>query len=140
VALRIGDDKVTYAHAGDSRIYHMSAGHLVQLTKDHSYVQEMVDHGYYTQEQAENSASKNVITRAVGLTIKLQVPVATIVPKSGDMFLLCSDGLSNELSAITMELILGSNGSVEDLVTTLIQTANANGGKDNITAIVIRIL
>lgn len=139
VALRIGKDKVTYAHVGDSRIYMLRDGKLQQLTKDHSYVQEMLDAGF-SMGDVNKFPFKNGITRACGLRTDLVVPIAEIDPQSGDKFLLCSDGLTNEVADHNLELLMQLPVGPGQTVNMMIEVANAHGGNDNITAVVVCIL
>lgn len=123
-------------HAGDSRAYLCRNGHLRQLTHDHSYVQELVDCGTITKEEAEHHPQKNIITRAIGVDSRLEPEYTFAQLQQGDMLLLCSDGLTNMLPASQMELIL-RGGSFYDLPDRLVEEANKAGGADNITALLL---
>ena len=125
-------------HAGDSRAYLYRDGALTQLTHDHSYVQELVDCGTITQEQAEHHPQKNIITRALGVDYRLEPEFTTVALQAGDVLLLCTDGLTNAVPTEQLEQLLHS-GSFYDLPDVLIRTANENGGPDNITALLVGI-
>ena len=141
VALRVGGERVTYGHVGDSRIYRLTNGALVRVTKDHSAVQDLVDSGVGTEDEVQRKMPgiKNIITKACGLKLELDVPVATLVPEVGDVFLLCSDGLSNEVTDSDIAIMLGMDRDPAEIVDLLIAKANIGGGKDNITAVVVKI-
>ena len=123
-------------HAGDSRAYLVRDGRLTQLTHDHSYVQELVDCGTITVEEAEHHPQKNIITRALGVDYRLEPEFATAQLHSGDILLLCSDGLTNAVPKEQLEQLLRT-GKFYDLPDLLIRTANENGGPDNITALLL---
>ena len=130
--------KAYLSHAGDSRAYLYRDGKLAQLTHDHSYVQELVDCGTITQEQAEHHPQKNIITRALGVDYRLEPEFTTVALRAGDVLLLCTDGLTNAVPTEQLEQLLHS-GSFYDLPDVLIRTANENGGPDNITALLVGI-
>ena len=130
--------KAYLSHAGDSRAYLYRDGKLAQLTHDHSYVQELVDCGTITQEQAEHHPQKNIITRALGVDYRLEPEFTTVALQAGDVLLLCTDGLTNAVPTEQLEQLLRS-GSFYDLPDALIRTANENGGPDNITALLVGI-
>ncbi|MEX3933355.1 PP2C family serine/threonine-protein phosphatase [Paraburkholderia phymatum] len=126
-----------YLWAGDSRIYLLRQGQLRQLTRDHSQVEELRRSGYLTDEEARNHPAHNIITRAVGATDHLDLDEDAIEVADGDVFLLCSDGLSNE---VTDEEIHKMLSTVDCLHAPgeLVDIALARGGRDNITAIVVQ--
>ena len=138
VLLIVRNGKVYIGHVGDSRIYLIRSKKIVQLTKDHSYVQMLVDRGEITTEQAEHHPRKNEITNALGIPNMTTATVATdpIIPEAGDCFLLCSDGLSGMVSkdAICKIVSRQSEMNAQDRVNCLVALANENGGVDNITA------
>ena len=138
VAAVLKEKHIFYAHVGDSRIYLFRHQTLVQLTRDHSRVQEMVEAGEITQQQARIHPDRNRITRALGVEAEVQVDVASIPVQIGDEILLCSDGLSNQLSDEMIVQVL-SKYSIYEQPEALIQLANQNGGPDNITAVVMQI-
>lgn len=123
-------------HAGDSRAYLCRGGALTQLTHDHSYVQELVDCGTITPEQAEHHPQKNIITRALGVDYRLEPEFTTAELQPGDVLLLCSDGLTNAVPKSQLELLMQTT-PFYDLPDRMIQAANENGGPDNITALLL---
>ena len=130
--------KVFLCHAGDSRAYLYRDGRLAQLTHDHSYVQELVDCGTITVEEAEHHPQKNIITRALGVDYRLDPEFTSVAVHPGDILLLCSDGLTNAVPRPQLEQLLRT-GSFYDLPDLLIRAANENGGKDNITALLLGV-
>ncbi len=137
VALFACDSYCGYLWAGDSRLYLCRQGHLQQLTRDHSQVEELKALGLLTEEEAINHPAQHLITRAVGATDQLELDSNTMAVADGDVFLLCSDGLSNELSAQEMQVAL-TVADCDVACNALIEAALARGGRDNITAVVIR--
>jgi protein phosphatase len=129
-----------YLWAGDSRIYLCRAGQLRQLTRDHSHVEELRALGQLTDEEARNHPAHHIITRAVGATDELDLDEDTIEVADGDVFLLCSDGLSNELSDAEILATLVANAPLDCRRVTdeLVDKALAHGGRDNITAVVVQ--
>ena len=139
VAVLYAQDEFCFSlWAGDSRIYRLRNGSLSQMTEDHSLVQEMVNMGEISQTEALNHPSSNVITRAIGVRDQLFVDIEYATADKGDRFLLCSDGLSKELSAEDIAKTMSST-PVEQASKTLVQQALAKGGSDNITAIVVQV-
>lgn len=130
--------KVYLSHAGDSRAYLYRDGKLVQLTHDHSYVQELVDCGTITQEQAEHHPQKNIITRALGVDYRLEPEFTMAALQAKDILLLCSDGLTNAVPKEQLEQLLRTEPFYE-LPDQLIRAANENGGPDNITALLLGV-
>jgi len=126
-------------HVGDSRAYLFRDHRLVQLTKDHSYVQEQVDAGYLTPEQARTHPYSNVITRCVGANAEVVPDLYLGTLRSGDMYLLASDGLTGMLEDHELNVVFEAETEPEAIVETLIAEANRRGGLDNITAIVVRV-
>jgi len=124
---------------GDSRAYLLRDGSLVQITKDHSYVQEQVDAGYLTPEQARTHPYSNVITRCVGANndVVPDLYAGTVKPK--DLFLLASDGLTGMLEDAELANVLGDGKQPGEQVAELVAAANRSGGLDNITAIIVRV-
>src|SRR3712207_5675410 len=133
------DDAVVVAHVGDSRCYLLRDGDLVRLTRDHSLVGELVARGKLTEEQAEVHPQRSVITRALGPEPQVDVDVDVFPARDGDMFLLCSDGLTSMVPETEVRRILSGGLSLERAGRELIQAANAAGGRDNITVILFRI-
>lgn len=127
------------AHVGDSRAYHFSGGRLTRVTADHSLVEEYLRLGRLTEEEAKHFPQRNVILRALGQQRIVDVEMSSRVPRPGDVFLVCSDGLSGMIDDAGMEAILQQTPSLDAAVRRLIDTANANGGTDNITVILAQI-
>jgi serine/threonine protein phosphatase PrpC len=139
VALSLDETAVRIAHVGDSRCYRWRDGLLQRLTQDHSLVEEQVRIGRMTREQARRSPMQNVITRAVGTRSEVVADVQELPLQRGDVFLLASDGLTRELSDAALSSILASAG--EDLQLAcerMVAEANAAGGRDNITCVLVR--
>ena len=130
--------RVLIGHVGDSRVYRLRGGRLMQLTRDHSLLQEQIDAGLITAEQASFSSNKNLVTRAVGVedTVLLEIHQHEVQP--GDLLLLCSDGLSDMLDDETLSQLLQGYDSLDEMGTALIAAANDAGGKDNIAVILAR--
>jgi protein phosphatase len=140
VSLLAREDRVWIAHVGDSRCYRYHAGSLERMTQDHSLVDEQVRLGQMTPAEAEMSPLRNVITRAIGTREAVTPDIQKIAPEPGDLFLLCSDGLTKEISETRLAEVLGADSSdLQALCQRLIQSANDAGGSDNVTAIVVRI-
>jgi protein phosphatase len=138
-AMVINGERYMVGQVGDSRAYVLRDGQLLQITKDHSYVQEQVDAGYLTLEQARTHPYSNVITRCVGANADVAPDVYGGTLHAGDVFLLASDGLTGMLEDYELHSILSSERTVGEFVDSLIAEANRRGGLDNITVIVIRI-
>ncbi|MDE2369827.1 MAG: Stp1/IreP family PP2C-type Ser/Thr phosphatase [Burkholderiales bacterium] len=132
------DDHVLLGHVGDSRCYRLRAGRLQQITRDHSLLQEQIDAGLITPEQAAYSANKNLVTRAVGVedTVLLETHQHEVQP--GDVYLMCSDGLSDMLDDAGIAQVLQAHDTLESCARALIDGANDAGGKDNISVILVR--
>jgi len=138
-ALVLYDTRFLIGQVGDSRCYLLRDGKLTQITKDHSYVQEQVDAGYLTPEQARTHPYSNVITRCVGANsdVMPDVYVGAVRPK--DVFLLASDGLTGMLEDHQLADVLHADRMPQEQVDALVAEANRHGGLDNITAIIVRI-
>jgi PPM family protein phosphatase len=130
-----GDAKALIAHVGDSRVYLFRGGQLQRITIDHSLVEEYLRLGKITQEEAKNFPQKNIILRALGQQKIVEVEINAFHPQPGDIFLLCSDGLSGMVSDDMMQAILQKTPNLDAAAKKLIDTANANGGIDNVTVI-----
>lgn len=135
VAVFSGDD-CTVANVGDSRCYHVCADSVRQVTRDHSLVQEMVDAGYITAEEAEHHPRKNIITRALGISDDVHADFFDVDMGEGDKLLLCSDGLTNHVSSDELLSSLSEN-DFDGCAQRLISLANEHGGSDNITAVIV---
>jgi PPM family protein phosphatase len=138
-AAYVGDGEVAFAHVGDSRAYRFRDGKLEQLTEDHSLVGELVRRGKLTPQQAEEHPQRSVITRALGPEGSVQVDSFSVGAQPGDVFLLCSDGLTSMVPVDTMDDILREADSLDAAAHRLIDAANENGGRDNITVVLFRI-
>ena len=133
------ETRLLLGHVGDSRCYRMRAGRLTQITHDHSLLQEQIDAGLITAEQAAFSANKNLVTRAVGVedTVLLETHQHDVLP--GDVYVLCSDGLTDMLDDETIAQLLQRCELLPEAATTLIDAANDAGGKDNISVVLARV-
>ncbi len=140
VSALVRDDKIILSNVGDSRIYQLRNKSLAQLTNDHSLVQELVDNGYLSAEEANLSVSKNLITRALGIGAEVEVDVFVHDIEDQDIYLLCSDGLSDLVDDEAIEDALNENtGDLVASAKALIGLANTNGGTDNITVVLVSI-
>ena len=138
VCALVRSGNVYLCHAGDSRAYLIRDGKLTQLTHDHSYVQELVDCGTITEEEAEHHPQKNIITKALGVDYRLEPEFTAAKLKREDRLLLCTDGLTNMVPVEEMEELL-AQGTFYDLPDRLVEAANAHGGSDNITALLLAV-
>jgi len=131
--------RLLVGHVGDSRAYRLRGGRLQQITRDHSLLQEQIDAGVISPEQAAFSAQRNLVTRAVGIedTVLLETHLHEVLP--GDLYLLCSDGLSDMLDDATLVQLLRSHELLADAGHALIDAANDAGGKDNISLVLARV-
>jgi serine/threonine protein phosphatase PrpC len=138
-AAMLRDDEVALGHVGDSRAYLLRDGQLKRLTKDHSLVEELRRQGRLTEEQAEEHPQRSIITRALGPEPSVNVDTMTFPARDGDVFLLCSDGLTTMVSDDQIRDILVSSRSLRSAVNKLVDAANRGGGRDNITAVAFRL-
>jgi serine/threonine protein phosphatase PrpC len=140
VAALFHDNGVSIAHVGDSRAYRLRGGNLEQLTRDHSFLQEQIDAGLITVEQARNSQDRNLVTRAMGVDAEVEVEVHRHGVLTGDLFLLCSDGLTEMLSdrRIAAELTRATD-DLDLVCQALIDAANERGGLDNISVALVAV-
>jgi PPM family protein phosphatase len=135
------DDRLTVAHVGDSRLYRHRAGEFTQVTQDHSLLQELVSRGFYTPAEAQRAASKNYVTRALGVEPTVEVDVTEVPVLKDDLFLLCSDGLSDMVEDEDIHLTISTfGGNLETLARQLVLLSNDNGGRDNVSIVVVRVL
>ncbi|MDA8107164.1 MAG: Stp1/IreP family PP2C-type Ser/Thr phosphatase [Betaproteobacteria bacterium] len=135
------DNRVMVAHLGDSRLYRLRDGGLAVLTRDHSLLQEQIDSGLITPEQAKHAQHKNLVTRALGIDPTVEPELHEFQTRPGDLYLLCSDGLNDMVSDEDIELALQALGSNLKLAAQqLVQMANDNGGRDNVSVILVRVL
>ncbi len=138
VALAVQDHSALIGHVGDSRCYLFRGGQLSRQTNDHSLVDEQVRLGHMTQEDAERSPLKNVITRAIGTQPSVEPEVSELAIQAGDIFLLCSDGLIREVPDDRIAAILRQSKPLKEHCDQLINAANDAGSHDNVTAILVR--
>ncbi|MFG6447478.1 Stp1/IreP family PP2C-type Ser/Thr phosphatase [Roseateles sp. BYS180W] len=130
--------RLVLGHVGDSRAYLWREGALRQLTRDHSLLQEQLDAGLLTPSQAAVSLNRNLVTRAVGVDEHLMLELTPQDAKSGDIYLLCSDGLTDMLDETTLAQLFQAHGQLPELGRALIDAANDYGGRDNIAVILVR--
>lgn len=135
------DNVVAFAHIGDSRAYRLRDGEFTQITKDHSLLQEQIDSGMITAEQARYSHNKNLVTRALGIDPMVDTELKQYDTRPGDIYLLCSDGLNDMVSdediGATLEAL---SANLKLAAQQLVQMANDNGGRDNVSVILVRVL
>jgi len=135
------DRHLSVAHLGDSRLYRLRRDEFKQITRDHSLLQEQIDSGMITQEMARFSLNRNLVTRALGIDPEVEPEIHTYEVEVGDLYLLCSDGLSDMVEDDEIQLTLSSLQANLPLASQqLVQLANDNGGRDNISVILVRIL
>ena len=135
------DDKLTIAHVGDSRLYRLRGTEFRQVTQDHSLLQELVSRGFYTPEEAQRAAAKNYVTRALGVEPTVEVDVTEIPVDKDDVFLLCSDGLSDMVDDDDIQLTISTFGAnLRTLARQLVLLGNDNGGRDNISIVLVKVL
>jgi serine/threonine protein phosphatase PrpC len=134
------DNKVTVGHIGDSRLYRLRGEDFQAITRDHSLLQEQIDSGLITAEQARHSQNKNLVTRAVGIDPEVQAEIHDHAVLPGDVYLLCSDGLNDMVEDDEIAMTLGAlSANLELCATQLIQMANDNGGRDNVSVILVKV-
>lgn len=129
------DNEVVVGHVGDSRVYYFREGSLKMITEDHSLLNDYLKAKKLTPEEIEAFPHKNVIVRALGMKDNVIVDINRVEPKEGDIYLLCSDGLSGMVTDAQMEQILRNQPDLEKACAMLIDAANANGGNDNVTCV-----
>jgi protein phosphatase len=134
------EPRILIANVGDSRTYLFRSGALTRLSVDHSYVQELVNEGIITPEEARVHPRRNIVTRAMGIDRFVQVDVFSNLVRTGDRLVLCSDGLVDEVSDTDIARVLTEHSHPQDTAEALVLVANANGGRDNTTVIVLDIL
>jgi PPM family protein phosphatase len=136
VAALFYDNRISIAHVGDSRLYRQRGSQISQVTMDHSLLQELVDRGFYSPEEAQRAANKNYVTRALGVEPSVEVEVQEHPVDKGDIYILCSDGLSDMVEDEDIRLTISTFGANLDTVAKqLIQLANENGGRDNVSVV-----
>ena len=135
----LGEDDLAVAHVGDSRLYHLRDGNLEQATDDHSLVGELVRRGQLSPEEAEDHPQRSIITRALGPEGEVDVDHHTIAANDGDVFLLCSDGLTSMIGDDQINKIIAGGKSLEKTGKALVKAANQAGGRDNISVVLFRV-
>jgi protein phosphatase len=141
VAALFHNNRMSVAHVGDSRLYRVRGGAIEQVTLDHSLLQELVDRGFYSPEEAQRASNKNYVTRALGVETQVEVEMQEHPVSKGDVYVLCSDGLSDMIGDDDMALTVSTFGAnLNSVGQHLIQLANENGGKDNISVILAQVL
>jgi protein phosphatase len=137
--LSLAGDIVIIGHVGDSRTYRLRNSMLKQVTRDHSLIQEQIDQGIITLEDAKNHKMRHVILRAVGVEDNVSLDIIKSKAIPGDLYLLCSDGLSDMADDAAIEKCMNSYPALNEIASGLIDLAKAGGGKDNITVVLVRI-
>ncbi len=133
------DNKISVAHVGDSRLYRLRGEVFEQITSDHSLIQELIDRGFFTREEAEANTPKNLVTRALGIEPDVVVDVCEEPVQTGDIYLLCSDGLNDMVKDEEIHLTLSKySANLVEAADELVAQANEKGGKDNISVILVR--
>lgn len=141
VVLLFYDNRFTVAHVGDSRLYRLRDGVLEQITRDHSLMQELIDRGFYTPEQARKSLNKNLVTRAIGIEEHVQIDIQEDVAQTGDIYMLCSDGVTDMIEdELIFEILKNNSKNLEKAASEIVRESNEHGGKDNISVILARPL
>jgi protein phosphatase len=141
VAAMFYDNKISLAHVGDSRAYRLRDEKFEQLTMDHSLLQELVDRGFYSEEEAQRSTNRNYVTRALGVepTVEVEVQEYDVLPD--DIYLLCSDGLPDMVEDEDIHLTISTfNASLDVVGEQLVQLANEHGGRDNVSVMLAQVL
>ena len=134
----LADDRALHcAHVGDSRLYLLRDGRFSALTHDHSLQQEFIDQGLYTEEEAREKVSRNILTRALGLEPQVIVDYNQMETRRGDRFLICSDGLYDMLTEAEMAALLGRPHELDQVGLDMVELANARGSKDNVSVIIL---
>lgn len=135
------DNRVTVAHIGDSRLYRLRDGLLTGVTRDHSLLQEQIDHGMISTEEARFAQHKNLVTRALGVEPSVEAEIHSYDVRPDDLYLLCSDGLNDMVSDEEIHRVLQAlSDDLETAVDRLIRMANDNGGRDNVSVILVKVL
>ena len=135
------NNRVVVAHIGDSRLYRLRQESLELLTRDHSYLQEQLDSGLLTPEQARHSHNKNLLTRALGVDLDVVAEIRDYQIEPDDIYILCSDGLTDMMTDADITRVLVQNsGNLQQAADALIQQANEYGGRDNISVVLLRVL
>ncbi|PTQ88264.1 protein phosphatase [Agitococcus lubricus] len=137
VGVLVENGYLHHAHVGDSRLYVLREGQMTALTHDHSLLQEFIDQGFYSREEAQEKVSRNILTRALGLEPQVMIDYDYLKINKGDRFLLCSDGLYDMLTEHEMAALLGRTHDLDGIALDMLELANARRSKDNVSVIVI---
>ncbi len=138
-AVIVDGDQISVGHVGDSRLYRLRGTELERLTRDHSLVEELVRRGELDPEDVESHPQRAIITRALGPSPEVEVETFTVPSRDGDVYLLCSDGLTTMVREPQIADIMRSRSSLDDAARRLVNTANENGGRDNVTVLLFRL-
>ena len=140
VSALLFDNRIAVAHVGDSRMYRLRNDKFEQVTMDHSLLQELVDRGFYSPEEAQRAANKNYVTRALGVEPTVEVEIQEVPTQKGDFYVLCSDGLSDMVEDDDIHLTISTFGAnLETVAKQLIQLTNDNGGRDNVSVVMAHV-
>jgi protein phosphatase len=140
VACEVVDDRLLIGWVGDSRLYRFRDRELRQITRDHSLVQELIDHGHYSKADAHQLVSKNIVTRALGVEAEVDVDLIVLDAMPGDIVLMCSDGLTDMMDDAALAEVLEHYGpNIQAGAIQLIAEANSRGGRDNVSVILARV-
>jgi len=135
------DNRITMAHVGDSRLYRLRSDRFEQLTMDHSLLQELVDRGFYSAEEAQRATNKNYVTRALGVEPNVEVEIHEEPTNKSDFYVLCSDGLSDMVEDEDIHLTINTfSANLDTVAKQLIQLANDNGGRDNVSVLITHVV
>ena len=140
VAALFYDNRVMVAHVGDSRCYRWREGDLMAITRDHSFLQDQIDSGLITAEQARHSTNRNLVTRAIGIDATVDPEIHEHLVLPGDVYLLCSDGLNDMIEDAVIARALSAGDNLASMADRLVGLANDAGGQDNISVILVRVM
>lgn len=140
VAAIFVESDVIVAHVGDSRLYRLRDGVLHQLTRDHTVLQDRMDEGLLRADDVRLSSAKGMLTRGLGVTSRVEIDIATHEVRIGDLFLLCSDGLTDMLSDGEIADLMTTDASLEQIADELVDAANRHGGRDNVSIVLARMI
>ncbi len=139
VVVMFYDNRFTVAHVGDSRLYRLRDNELELITRDHSLMQELIDRGFYTPEQARDSLNRNLVTRAIGIDSNVKIDIQEDIAMVNDIYLLCSDGVNDMIDDDVIQSALIQNcNDLEKAASEIIRLANECGGKDNISVLLAK--
>jgi len=133
-------DEIAWVNVGDSRVYLLRDDHLIQLSQDHSLVEDLLRDGQLTEDEAAVHPQRNILTRALGIDVDVDVDGSSVIPFNGDRFLLCSDGLFNEVTEDQMTSVLRRMADPGEAAEELVRLANEGGGRDNITVVLVEVV